>query len=175
MAMDQAWWDKSLTAFQREIGYRFQNERLIHEALTHASFAHEAGIPFWNERLEFLGDAVLGVVVTEHLYRAYPGEPEGWLAKMRAAVVNTYALADVARGLPRFFRQHRIFRRAALHRLSQRVDRPHRRLSPRRHPLSQACVRHATRHGQANVCARATTSSPPFDHASPQGPIPPRA
>ena len=65
-------------------------------ALTHRAWAYENGGAPHNERREFLGDAVLGVVVTEHLYRTYPDEPEGWLAKMRAAVVNTYALADVA-------------------------------------------------------------------------------
>ncbi len=73
--------------------------QLFELALTHRSWAYENGGAPHNERLEFLGDSVLGVVVTEHLYRTYPDEPEGWLAKMRAAVVNTYALADVARGL----------------------------------------------------------------------------
>ncbi|NLE18963.1 MAG: ribonuclease III, partial [Propioniciclava sp.] len=73
--------------------------QLFELALTHRSWAYENGGSPHNERLEFLGDSVLGVVVTEHLYRTYPDEPEGWLAKMRAAVVNTYALADVARGL----------------------------------------------------------------------------
>lgn len=73
--------------------------QLLELALTHRSWAYENGSAPHNERLEFLGDSVLGVVVTEHLYRSFPDEPEGWLAKMRAAVVNTYALADVARGL----------------------------------------------------------------------------
>lgn len=68
-------------------------------AMTHRSFAYEnGGIPT-NERLEFLGDAVLGLVVTESLYRRYPDVAEGQLAKMRAAIVNARALADVARGL----------------------------------------------------------------------------
>ena len=73
--------------------------QLFELALTHRSWAYENGAAPHNERLEFLGDSVLGVVVTEHLYRTYPTEPEGWLAQLRAAVVNTYALADVARGL----------------------------------------------------------------------------
>ncbi len=73
--------------------------QLLRLSLTHRSWAYENGGAPHNERLEFLGDAVLGVVVTEHLYRLHPTQPEGWLAKMRAAVVNTYALADVARGL----------------------------------------------------------------------------
>lgn len=68
-------------------------------ALTHRSFAYENGGLPTNERLEFLGDAVLGLVVTESLYRLYPDVAEGQLAKMRAAVVNARALADVAREL----------------------------------------------------------------------------
>ncbi|MEY3733716.1 MAG: hypothetical protein RL347_1075 [Actinomycetota bacterium] len=68
-------------------------------AVTHRSFAYENGGLPTNERLEFLGDAVLGLVVTESLYRRYPDVAEGQLAKMRAAIVNARALADVARGL----------------------------------------------------------------------------
>ncbi|MDR2566998.1 MAG: ribonuclease III, partial [Bifidobacteriaceae bacterium] len=68
-------------------------------ALTHRSFAHEAGGIPTNERLEFLGDSILGLVVTEHLYRAHPDLPEGELAKMRAATVSQRALARVARGI----------------------------------------------------------------------------
>ncbi len=68
-------------------------------ALTHRSFAHEAGGIPNNERLEFLGDSVLGVVVTEALYRRHPSLPEGELAKMRAATVSQRALAAVARSL----------------------------------------------------------------------------
>ncbi|WP_084707700.1 MULTISPECIES: ribonuclease III [Aestuariimicrobium] len=73
--------------------------QLLELALTHRSWAYENGGVANNERLEFLGDAVLGVVVTEHLYVAYPDEPEGRLAKIRAATVNANTLADVARGL----------------------------------------------------------------------------
>ena len=68
-------------------------------ALTHRSFAHENGGLPTNERLEFLGDTVLGLVVTEALYRRHPGVPEGELAKMRAATVSQRALAAVAREL----------------------------------------------------------------------------
>ncbi|MFV0532296.1 MAG: ribonuclease III [Cumulibacter sp.] len=68
-------------------------------ALTHRSYAYEHGGLPQNERLEFLGDAVLGLHVTEHLYRAYPDLPEGRLAKLRSAVVNMRALAEIARGL----------------------------------------------------------------------------
>jgi ribonuclease III len=72
---------------------------LLTLALTHRSFAYENGGLPTNERLEFLGDSVLGIVVTETLYRQYPDWSEGQLAKLRAAVVNAGALADVARTL----------------------------------------------------------------------------
>ncbi|QIX26193.1 ribonuclease III [Nocardioides sp. JQ2195] len=70
---------------------------LLDLALTHRSFAYENGGLPTNERLEFLGDSVLGVVVTETLYRTHPDLSEGRLAKLRAAVVNARALAEVAR------------------------------------------------------------------------------
>ena len=72
---------------------------LLDLSLTHRSFAHEHGGLPTNERLEFLGDSVLGIVVTEYLYRAHPDVPEGQLAKMRAATVSEPALAAVARDL----------------------------------------------------------------------------
>ena len=72
---------------------------LATQALTHRSYAYENGGLPHNERLEFLGDAVLELVVTEYLYSAYPDRPEGDLAKIRASLVNTYALADIAREL----------------------------------------------------------------------------
>jgi ribonuclease III len=70
---------------------------LLDRALTHRSFAYENGGLPTNERLEFLGDSVLGLVVTDALFRRHPDLPEGQLAKLRAAVVNMRALADVAR------------------------------------------------------------------------------
>lgn len=73
--------------------------QLFELARVHRSWAYENGHVPTNERLEFLGDSVLGVVVTEHLYRTFPELPEGQLARLRAAVVNTQSLADVARGL----------------------------------------------------------------------------
>ncbi|MGI8335491.1 ribonuclease III [Actinomadura scrupuli] len=72
---------------------------LLERALTHRSYAYENGGLPTNERLEFLGDSVLGLVVTDTLYRGHPDLPEGQLAKLRAAVVNMRALAGVARGL----------------------------------------------------------------------------
>jgi ribonuclease-3 len=70
---------------------------LLTLALTHRSYAYENGGLPTNERLEFLGDSVLGVIITERLYRAHPDLPEGQLAKLRASVVNMHALASVAR------------------------------------------------------------------------------
>jgi len=72
---------------------------LLERALMHRSFAYENGGLPTNERLEFLGDSVLGLIVTDTLFRQYPDLPEGHLAKLRAAVVNMRALASVARGL----------------------------------------------------------------------------
>src|SRR5690349_24720400 len=70
---------------------------LLRRALTHRSFAYEHGGLPHNERLEFLGDSVLGIVITETLYRTHPDLPEGKLAKLRSSVVNMRALADIAR------------------------------------------------------------------------------
>lgn len=70
---------------------------LVLLALTHRSYAYENGGLPTNERLEFLGDSVLGVVITETLYRTHPDLPEGRLAKLRASVVNMHALAGVGR------------------------------------------------------------------------------
>lgn len=72
---------------------------LLQRALTHRSYAYEHGGLPTNERLEFLGDAVLGLVITTALYHNHPELPEGQLAKLRASVVNMRALADVARAL----------------------------------------------------------------------------
>jgi ribonuclease III len=72
---------------------------LLTLALTHRSYAYEHGGLPTNERLEFLGDAVLELIVTDELFRRHPERSEGDLAKLRASVVNTQALADVARCL----------------------------------------------------------------------------
>ena len=80
------------------IGYRFQNITLLQNALAHSSYANER----WhdslksNERLEFLGDSILGMVVAEHLYRGFSNRPEGELTRMRADMVCERALARVA-------------------------------------------------------------------------------
>jgi ribonuclease III len=83
-----------IAALQVPLGHE-----LLERALMHRSFAYENGGLPTNERLEFLGDSVLGLIVTDTLFRQYPDLPEGQLAKLRAAVVNMRALAGVARGL----------------------------------------------------------------------------
>nr|WP_277626307.1 ribonuclease III [Arsenicicoccus piscis] len=75
------------------------DEPLLSRALVHRSYSYEHGGMPHNERLEFLGDSVLGLVVTDTLFRTHTDLPEGQLAKLRAAVVNMRALADVAREL----------------------------------------------------------------------------
>lgn len=89
------------TYLERTVGYSFRNHQLLREALTHSSYANE-----WkarkrtvrcNERLEFLGDAVLASVVSEYLFREYPDLPEGELTQRRKAVVQSSALASYAR------------------------------------------------------------------------------
>jgi ribonuclease-3 len=83
---------------EQALGVSFDRD-LLQRALTHRSFAYENGGLPTNERLEFLGDSVLGLVVTTALYNQHPDLPEGRLAKLRASVVNSRALADVARQL----------------------------------------------------------------------------
>jgi ribonuclease III len=91
--------EEALTALARRLGWEVRDAGLLVQALSHRSWCAEVpGTPS-NERLEFLGDAVLGLVVAEHCYRAYPDMPEGALAKVRAAVVNTAVLAEMASGL----------------------------------------------------------------------------
>jgi ribonuclease-3 len=78
------------------LGREFEDPRLLDAALTHRSYCAEHPDTSSNERLEFLGDAVLGLVVTVHIYDEYPELPEGELAKVRASVVNAEVLADLA-------------------------------------------------------------------------------
>ncbi len=91
--------DLTPEALDRALGVSFRDAGLRLAALTHRSYAFEQGLSVTNERLEFLGDSVLGLVVTDMAYVAYPDMPEGQLAKLRAAIVNMQALADVARSL----------------------------------------------------------------------------
>ena len=87
------------TRLEESLGFQFLDPELLQLALTHRSHAFEAGGLPTNERLEFLGDAVLGVVVTDWIYHRFTDASEGRLAKVRAAAVNTHSLAEVARAL----------------------------------------------------------------------------
>jgi ribonuclease III len=75
------------------------SDEMLTMALTHRSYSYEHGGLPTNERLEFLGDAVLGLTITEELYHRHPDRSEGDLAKLRASIVNTHALAEVGRNL----------------------------------------------------------------------------
>ncbi|MDH4076719.1 MAG: ribonuclease III [Acidimicrobiia bacterium] len=88
-----------LDEFCDRLGHHFADPGLLTLALTHRSFCAEHPSNSPNERLEFLGDSVLGLVVTDHIYRNYPELPEGQLAKLRASVVNTATLAELGRRL----------------------------------------------------------------------------
>ncbi|MDH3683530.1 MAG: ribonuclease III [Acidimicrobiia bacterium] len=81
------------------MGHRFGDPDLLTLALTHRSYCAEHPVNEPNERLEFLGDSVLGLVVTDHIYQSYPDLPEGQLAKLRASVVNTATLAELGRAM----------------------------------------------------------------------------
>ncbi|MFD4558822.1 ribonuclease III [Streptomyces sp. NPDC058469] len=98
VAKNQADTASSPTLLEGRLGYHLESALLV-RALTHRSYAYENGGLPTNERLEFLGDSVLGLVVTDTLYTTHPDLPEGQLAKLRAAVVNSRALAEVSRGL----------------------------------------------------------------------------
>ena len=90
-----------MEALEEKLGYRFANRALLENALTHSSYANEnraKGVQS-NERLEFLGDSVLGMVVADYLYRTHPDLPEGDLTRTRAALVCEESLAEVAQVL----------------------------------------------------------------------------
>lgn len=91
---------------EEKIGIYFKNKGLLKEALTHRSYLNEN--PTWpfsqNERLEYLGDAVLELIVSENLYKKYPDYQEGWLTSIRAALVNYQILARIAREV--FLEEH---------------------------------------------------------------------
>jgi ribonuclease-3 len=91
-------------SLEQQLGYEFESPELLSLALTHRSISSDDARRANNERLEFLGDAVLQLVITDYLYASFPNLAEGQLAKVRAAVVSGPALTDVARsmGLGRF-------------------------------------------------------------------------
>ncbi len=90
-----------MKTLEERLGYQFKNRALLENALTHSSYAneHRDGGMTSNERLEFLGDSVLGMVVADHLYREHPNMPEGELTRTRAALVCEGSLFEVARAL----------------------------------------------------------------------------
>ena len=92
---------KLLREFEEKIGYHFENEKLLLQAVTHSSYANERhlGRLAVNERLEFLGDAVLEITASEFLFHRYPGHPEGELTRLRASMVCEPALAFCTREL----------------------------------------------------------------------------
>jgi len=89
---------EDLSLLYDKLGHRFNNPKLLLQALVHRSYLNEH--PEFelghNERLEFLGDAVLEIVVTEYLYHSYPDQPEGVLTDWRASLVNAKTLADIS-------------------------------------------------------------------------------
>lgn len=89
----------NLISLQKNLNYKFRNEELLSLAMTHSSYANEnkMGIVENNERLEFLGDAILNLVVSQYLYKKYPNHPEGELTKIRAKVVCESSLAYAAK------------------------------------------------------------------------------
>ena len=90
---------QKLKELERDLGYRFTDIGLLESALTHRSFVNENPVLTFkdNERLEFLGDAVLELIVTDMLMRTFPDYDEGQLSKLRASVVNEKPLAELAR------------------------------------------------------------------------------
>ena len=89
-----------MKTLEEKLGYTFQDPGLLENALTHSSCANESrGRLQSNERLEFLGDSILGMVVAEHLYRNHPDRPEGELTRTRAALVCEESLVEAAREL----------------------------------------------------------------------------
>ena len=85
----------------RKLGYEFHDSNLLYHALTHSSYINENNLPYEknNERLEFLGDAILDAIISEYLYRKYVGSEEGMLTKERAAIVCESSLAFCASNL----------------------------------------------------------------------------
>ena len=91
---------KELQLFERHTGIRFRELEFLNQAFTHRSFANELSETGENnERLEFLGDSVLGLVVSEYLYTSLPDQPEGELARIKSFVVSEASLSEISRGL----------------------------------------------------------------------------
>ena len=106
MPLDQQWWCQACGRFQQEIGHTFSSRALLEEAFTHASYANEKGLSFDNQRLEFLGDAVLELGISDILFSAHPEWQEGELTRERARIVCEVSLAkrSVFFGIPKLLR-----------------------------------------------------------------------
>ena len=91
---------KSGDDLEKSLGYVFKNPEFLAHALVHRSWLSGKEMPYWenNERLEFLGDSVLNMLVTEYLYKTYPHLPEGDLSKMKSIIVSGQALTKISRG-----------------------------------------------------------------------------
>ncbi len=96
---ESRWWEGRLQELQQRLNYRFRDQTLLEEAMTHASYAHEQGLERWNQRLEFLGDAVLELIVSDQIFHQLPQAPEGELTQERAQLVCEAALAPWGRFL----------------------------------------------------------------------------
>ena len=89
---------EELLGLEKKLGTSFVNKALLNQSLTHSSYGHEKTVPD-NERLEFLGDAILKLVVSEYLYNKFPEKAEGDLTKIRAAVISDETLAKIGRDI----------------------------------------------------------------------------
>ena len=88
---------EKIEEFEKSIGYSFNDKALIDVAFTHSSFTNEARVKTKsNERLEFLGDTVLDMVVSEYLFKSYKEKPEGWLTRTRSRIVCTDSFAKAS-------------------------------------------------------------------------------
>src|SRR3989339_1665950 len=90
--------EKELAEIEKKLDTFFLNKNILNQSLTHSSFGNEQKIPD-NERLEFLGDAILKLVISEYIYHKFPDKAEGDLTKIRAAVISDETLAGVGRTL----------------------------------------------------------------------------
>ncbi len=90
---------EDIEKLKSKINYNFKDKALLREALTHRTYAVENSLPYDNQRLEFLGDAVLEIILSERLFQLYPDAQEGELTKMRSAMVNKRSLAKLAQNI----------------------------------------------------------------------------
>ena len=90
---------ENIDRFEAAIDYKFNNREYILEALTHSSYSNENKKFKYNERMEFLGDSVLGLVISDHIFKKETGVPEGELTKLRANIVCEGSLSEAAKSI----------------------------------------------------------------------------